>query len=140
MAFNAKRNDPKLFTAGAWVSMMGADFKLARAGNPAYEQALEDSGYRNLEDPQDKQRALYSSIAAGIVRDWDEVVDNDGKHIPFNTENATEVLLDNPDLVNRVLTEANTLENYRREDVGTQAKKAATGSDSSKNGASQAKA
>lgn len=128
MSFNAKRNDVTKFTAGVWVDIFGGRFKIARAGNPEYDQALEDSGYRRTDDPAKKQRALYTAIAEGVLKDWEDVVDNDGQPIPYTVENAVEVLLENPDLVGELLQEANTLSNYRREDVATQKKKRATSS------------
>jgi Trk K+ transport system NAD-binding subunit len=128
MSFNAKRNDVTKFTAGTWVEIFGARWKVARAGNPEYDQALEESGYRRTEDPAKKQRALYTAIAEGVLKDWEDVVDNDGQPIPYSVDNAVEVLLENPDLVGEVLREANTLSNYRREDVATQKKKRATSS------------
>lgn len=138
MAFNAQRNDVAKFTEGTWVTIMGGQFKIARAGNPEYEQALEDSGYRNIEDdPAAKQRALYRAIATGVLKDWADVEDDNEAAIPFSVDNAVTVLLENPDLVGRVLTEANTLSNYRREDAAKQSGKRATGSGSPKSGASK---
>lgn len=130
MAFNAQRNDVSKFTTGTWVEILGAQFKVARAGNPEYERALEDSGFRKKEDPQEKARALYSAVSTGILKDWKDVVDAQGQPIPFTVDNAVEVLLDNPDLASRVLAEANDLSNFRRKDVADQAKKPKTTSDS----------
>ena len=136
MAFNAKRFDTTAFTDGVWVSIMGGEFKIARAGNPDYEQALEDSGYRKIDDPADKQRALYKAIARGVLRDWRDVEDDKGQAIPFTADTAVEVLLDNPDLVGRLLSEANDLSNWKREDVAAQKKPRATSSAGSKSGTS----
>jgi|SRR5690554_1065002 len=130
MAFNAKRYNVNKFTEGTWVSIFGAEFKVARAGNPEYEKALEASGYRKKEEPDQKLRALYTAVATGILKGWKDVVDADEKPIPFTVDNATEVLLENPDLASRVLSEANDLSNFRREDVKRQAKKPQTTSDS----------
>lgn len=135
MAFNAKRFNVSSFTAGVWVDILGARWKIARAGNPEYDQALEDSGYRRTDDPAKKQRALYTAIAEGVLLDWEDVVDNDGEPIPYTVENAVEVLIENPDLVSEVLQEANTLSNYKRGDVSAQKKRRSTsksGSTSSK--------
>lgn len=128
MAFNSKRFDTNAFIDGVWVSILGGEFKVARAGNPEYEQALEDSGYRKLEDPAEKQRALYKAIARGVLKDWREVEDDKGQPVPYSVENAVEVLLDNPDLVGRLLSEANDLSNWKREDVAAQKKPRATSS------------
>lgn len=138
MAFNAKRNDPALFTAGTWVPMLGAEFRIARAGNPEYDKALEESGYRKQEEPAAKQRALYTAIAIGVLKDWREVVDDKGEAIPYSVDNAVEVMLDNPDLVSRILSEANDLANFRREDHASQGKRRATGSASKTTGSSPA--
>ena len=134
MGFNAKKHDVSKFTAGTWVEILGGQFKVARAGNPEYEQALEDSGYRKKEEPQAKQRALYEAIATGVLKDWKDVEDNDGNAIPYSVENAIEVLMENPDLVGRLLSEANDLANFRRHDVASQAKKPKPFKDGSKSG------
>lgn len=128
MAFNAKRYASDKFSEGVWVSVLGGQFKVARAGNPEYEQELEDCGYRKKEDPAEKQRALYTAIAKGVLKDWAEVEDEHGHPIPFTVDNAVEVLTDNPDLVGRLLSEANDLTNWKREDLEDQAKKPATSS------------
>lgn len=141
MAFNARKYQADKFTSGAWVDIMGGQFKLARAANPEYDKALEASGYRNIEDDAEaKQKALYKAIAEGVIKDWSEVVDENDEPIPYSVDHAVTVLLENPDLVGRILTEANNLQNYRREDVQSQQKKAASGSGSPKNGSSPAKA
>jgi len=134
--FNARRNDPAKFTAGTWVEIFDARWKIARAGNPEYEQALEDSGYRRTDDTTKKQRALYTAIAEGVLKDWEDVVDQNGEAIPYTTDNCVEVLLENPDLVGELLREANTLANFRREDQQAQAKKPKPFKDGSKSGTS----
>ncbi|OJT01234.1 hypothetical protein [Marinobacter nauticus] len=129
MAFESKRNDVSKFTAGAWVPMFGAEFKIARAGNPDYEQALEESGYRKAETPEEKQKALLKAVAKGILKDWRDVL-AEGQPIECTTENAVAVLEENPDLLNRIIAEANDLTHYRREDIKRQAKKPQTTSGS----------
>lgn len=127
MSFNARRNDVAKFSEGTWVEIFGGHFKVARAGNPGYEKALENSGFRKLDDPQDKQVALLKAVSRGILKDWSEVIDDKGEAIPFNVDNAVQVLQENPDLLGRVLEEANDLRNYRREDVEEQVGKPAAG-------------
>jgi len=140
MAFRSKRFNTDKFVDGTWVNISiydpetgeydDGDFKIARAGNPVYEKALESSGYRKMEDSEDKQRALYRAIAIGVLKDWKGVTAEDEKgnkfELPYSVDNATETLIANPDLVGRVLSEANDLANYRREDVAAQKKKRAT--------------
>jgi len=129
MAFNAKRNDVSKFTEGTWVSIFGGQFKVARAGNPEYKRALESTGFRKAEDEADRQKALYKAVSIGILKDWKDV-EAEGEAIPFTVENAVMVLQENPDLVDRLIAEANDMENFRREDIGGQAKKRRTISDS----------
>ena len=135
MAFNAKRNDVEAFIEGVWKGIDGGQFRIARAGNPEYESALEASGYRNTDDPADKQRRFYEAVAKGIIKDWADVVDDEGKDIPFTVRNAVMVLEENPDLLGKILKEANDLSNYRRQDVDAQAKKPRAGSASRASGA-----
>jgi hypothetical protein len=122
MAFESKRFNTDKFTAGAWVPMMGAEFKIARAGNPEYERALEDCGYRKAESPEEKQAALLKAVARGILKDWRDVV-ADGQPLECTEANAMAVLEENPDLLTRIIGEANDLSHYKREDVAKQAKK-----------------
>lgn len=129
MAFEAKRNDVSKFTAGAWVSIMGAEFKIARAGNAEYEKALEESGYRKAETPEERKKAMLKAVAKGILKDWRDVL-AEGQPIECTPDNAVAVLEENPDLLNRIIAEANDLTHYRREDIGKQAKKPRTTSSS----------
>lgn len=128
--FNAQKYDTEKFVKGSWTTIMGGKFKVARAGNPVYEKALEESGFRKKEDPEEKARALYWAISVGILKDWGDVVDAQGQPIPFSVDNSVQVLLDNPDLSNKVLAKANDLEIHLRDDVADQAKKRKTTSDS----------
>lgn len=124
MAFETKRNDVTAFIQGAWVEIMGGQFRIARAGNPDYEKALEASGYRKKEEPEEKMAALYQAICTGILKDWKDVTAN-GEPLSYSVENGVQVLIENPDLSGRILAEANDLENYRKQDVVKQAKKPA---------------
>lgn len=123
MGFNARKNDTSKFEQGAWVDIMGGRFKVARAGNTRYLEALERHGKRRAQTKAEEQRAMMLSIAEGILRDWSDVEDDKGEAIPYSVDNAVEVLQDNPELVAALLSEANDSENYRREDVAAQAGK-----------------
>lgn len=134
MAFNAQRYDTKAFTEGTWTEVLGGQFKLARAGNPTYEKAMEDGGYRKAKTPESKERALYKAVAEGILKDWSDVQDAEGKDIPYSIENVITVLQENPDLVSEVLSKANDLDEFLRTDVEEQAAAAVDFTASSKSG------
>lgn len=123
MAFNAQRFDNQKAAGGTWCNIMGGQFLIARAGNENYMEAQERNGKRKATTVAERQHALYRSIAEGILLDWKEVEDAKGNAIPYSVDAAVEVLSDNPDLVNQIMVEANDLENFRREDIETQAKK-----------------
>ena len=123
MAFNAKKHDAKAFVSGAWVDIMGGRFKVARAGNLTYQEALERTRKRKFATKMEEEEATLRAIAEGILKDWEDVEDADGKDIPYSIENAITVMRENPDLLNDLLNEANILDNYRRKDVEEQAKK-----------------
>ncbi len=123
MAFNAKKYDTKSFTGGAWVEIMGGRFKVARAGNLVYQEALERSRKTKYATKKQEQEATLRAIAEGILKDWEDVEDGEGKAIPYSIDNAVTVLEDNPDLLTELLSEANSLDNYRSEDIDAQAEK-----------------
>jgi hypothetical protein len=123
MAFNAKKHNAAAFTEGAWVEIMGGEFKIARAGNLVYQEALERTRKRKFATKREEETATLHSIAEGILKDWKGVEDADEKPIPYSIDNAVEVMRENPDLLTELLAEANNLDNYRREDVDEQAKK-----------------
>ncbi len=123
MAFNAKKHDAKAFTGGAWVDIMGGRFKVARAGNLVYQEALERTRKRKFATKLEEEDSTLRAIAEGILKDWEDVEGADGKDIPYSIENAITVMRENPDLLTELLAEANNLDNYRREDVEEQAKK-----------------
>tara|TARA_B100000700_G_scaffold189815_1_gene209173 strand:- start:41464 stop:41859 length:396 start_codon:yes stop_codon:yes gene_type:complete len=123
MGFNAQRNDNAKALRGAWRDIMGGRFLIARAGNENFLTAQERNGKRTATTAAERQQALYRSIAEGILLDWQEVEDAEGKAIPYSVDAAVQVLNDNPDLVTAVLSEANDMENFRREDVDQQIKK-----------------
>lgn len=123
MAFNAKRNDNEKALHGEWFGIMGGQFLIARAGNENYLAAQERNGKRKASTPGERQRALYKSIAEGILLDWRDVTDDQGQSIPYSVDAAVEVLMDNPELVAAIMAEANDFENYRRDDIEQQAKK-----------------
>lgn len=128
MAFNAQQFDQDKVNNGAWREIMGGQFLIARAGNERYLEAQERNGKRKATSAAERQRALYQSIAEGILLDWRDVVDKDGKPIAYSVAAAVEVLSENPDLVSAILAEANDSEAYRREDIAEQAKKPPKGS------------
>jgi hypothetical protein len=123
MAFNAKRHNAKAFTGGAWVEIMGGRFKVARAGNLVYQEALEKSRKRKYASKAEEQESTLRAIAEGILKDWEEIEDADGKTIPYSIDNAVVVLEENPDLLTELLAEANNLDNFRAEDIEEQGKK-----------------
>lgn len=131
MAFNAQRNDPAKFTEGAWVDIMGGRFKVARAGNPQYMEALERHGKRKAQTKAQEQDALLAAIADGLLRGWEDVEDAEGNPIAYSHDAAVKVLADNPELVSALLAEANDAENYRQEDISAQAKKPSPSSSTS---------
>lgn len=123
MAFNAQRNDNSKALHGTWTPIMGGQFLIARAGNENYLAAEERNGKRSATTPAERWHSLYKSIAEGILLDWRDVEDRDGKPIPYSVDAAIDVLTDNPDLVNAIMAEANNYENFRRDDIEGQAKK-----------------
>lgn len=123
MGFNAQRYSNEKVINGTWCEIMGGHFLIARSGNEHYLEAQERNGKRKATSAVERRRALYRSIAEGILLDWKEVNDYDGNAIPYSLDAVIEVLVDNPDLVELILEEALSAENYLVEDIADQKKK-----------------
>lgn len=134
MAFQSEKYAADKFESGVWREIDGGRFRIAKAGNSVYEEALEANAYRKAKTPKAREKALYTAVAIGILKDWEEVIDAKGTTIPYSVVAAVKVLAENPDLVTKILEEANDLSNFRREDIKEQADAAVGFTPGSENG------
>jgi len=100
----------------------GLKIKIARIGNPNYQkrfQVLSKPHRRALRrgtlSDEVAEKLLVKCLAETIVLDW-EGLEEQGKPIPYSTENAIRILTDYPELRNYVNDIANELEGYQAEE------------------------
>lgn len=108
---------------GIEVNCLGSGiwFKVARLGNPRYQQELEklckERHIRAVDRiPRD---VLKIAFARGCIRGWSDLEDDDGKEIAYSREKCEELFL-RPDFeaaYNDLVARAQDIESYRREDV-----------------------
>lgn len=68
------------------------------------------------------QKLMIQVLAEGILLDWRNVNDEDGKPLAFTKENAVWLLLALPDLYNELNQKANEVANFRKEERELEAK------------------
>jgi hypothetical protein len=96
------QTDPSLETEGVWVPYaFGMEFRIARMGNPAYEEMLRRerepllAELRSNPDAPDVNAKLEAVVrkvvAATILKDWRNVDDKDGKPWSYTPEVGAEV-------------------------------------------------
>lgn len=133
MGYNFNRFNVDAFEDGEWCNHPdGGIFKIAKMNNPRHRDA-----YRVLEkqfrkdfgdelDAEQQDRLHAAALAEGVLRDWAEI---DGKEdgktvaVPYTVENATELLVRDPKLVQWVARKATDLERFENADQEAQAKK-----------------
>jgi len=86
---------------GVWAEYeAGIEFKIARLGNPRYQQELarligrlSKRGQRDWAGER-LEKAQRPAVARHIIRDWRNVDDDDGNTIPYSPEKALEIISD----------------------------------------------
>lgn len=124
MGYKAGRVDRKKVNDGVAVEVCGASWIIARAGNAQALDVVEEVRKASLKTGEERIRANAEIIADGILRGWgDDVEDIEGKPLPYSREAAIELLIDDPELADGLLSEARRNENFYRDDIKTQTKK-----------------
>jgi len=133
MSFNAKQYDSDKFVEGVWEEFQGGQFKIAKAGNHIFLDAKRrlDKEHSQKYDggivpAKAEQEKLCLAIAEGILRDWKEVVDDCGEPLLYDIEAAAATLDGHPPLIEFVLSKANELDRFDRDEVSREAKKPLT--------------
>ena len=60
----------------------------------------------------DQERAMALVLAHGILLEWEGVTDQEGKELPFTTDNVVKVLTDLPDFASDIMDRAMDAENF----------------------------
>jgi hypothetical protein len=93
---DAVRSDLNKENQGVWVPyQMGIELKVARLGNPAYQQALVTLtearkallGCMELSDDQ-RADVQKEAVARTVLLDWRGIEDDEGNPIPYSPDQA----------------------------------------------------
>lgn len=122
----------------------GSDTKKEKAGVPFYIDKDSDTYIlvgrwcsRNVEhskaqaeiglkmadvDESGREEARTKAFVEHLITGWNNIVDKDGKDLPFSTDNAIALLSDLPDLVNELVNFSLDRTNYGLDGVETATK------------------
>ena len=90
---------------GVWQEVgLGAELKIARAGNPKYTEYLRQlakpyrARLRRRDIPEDIAEAItIKALAKHVLLDWKGIEDEHGELIPYSVEKAENLLKEYPD-------------------------------------------
>ena len=110
---------------GVWAECGGGlRIKVARMGNPAYEESIRKSakpfmrqmrlGTMNVED---MEGLAMKAIAKHIILDWENLDDNDGTPIPFSPDKALELFKEYHDFYTMVKEVSGEAEIFRSDEM-----------------------
>jgi hypothetical protein len=110
-------------TRGVWIHFgggIGVHVRRSGGGNKDFKMKLErlhrekkrqlDLGVLDDDDLRPEMVDLYAST---VLIGWKGITGPDGKEIPFNKQNAVQVLMDLPEFFDEIRTESGRIENFR---------------------------
>lgn len=129
MDLNEFSTDTNLRESGSWVEFDDASFLIRSTDSKAYRRAqlkvASKAKNRLAKDAEKIVKASAEMIADAILLDWKNVTDN-GVALECNRENKLK-LLKHPELRDFIATEAQDLENFKREAAGEDAAEVKSG-------------
>tara|TARA_Y100000310_G_C20478150_1_gene713421 strand:- start:247 stop:714 length:468 start_codon:yes stop_codon:yes gene_type:complete len=141
MAF--KINKLKTTSQGVWVDCgQGLKLKVARLGNPTYEEELRKLGKPYMRqmrlgtmNVEDIENLAKKAISKHIIQGWENLEDDDGP-IEFSPEKALELFNEYPDFYTLVKDVSNEAELFRTDEMEEAAGNSEATCDSNLNGGS----
>jgi len=96
------RNDVEKMVNGVWVPYeAGIKLKIARMYNEEHSKCMAQLNEERLDDLRDtahrvkvEREIMRESVARTVLRDWENLEDDDGKTIPFSVDKAIELFND----------------------------------------------
>lgn len=123
MAF--KISQLKTTSEGVWVDC-GADLhlKVARLGNPAYEDALRKAGKPFMRQMrlgtmkiEQMEKLAMKCVADHVLQDWKGLEEDDGTVIPFSSKKALEIFEEYPEFYTIVKDVSGEAELFRNDEM-----------------------
>lgn len=112
---------------GVWHDWRGVRWLIARMGNPAYQEKLEQEMEPILhviaanegKKCDERDNAIMVAAAHGLLLDWEQLEDDNGNDLDFSPEAALRIFKDPElrDVYDFVMTRANAQQFYLREET-----------------------
>ena len=116
--------DIKSVDEGIWIPFNGSRFRIAHVSNLKFQRAIakQQQPYRRkLEtgtlDPAISKEIMCRALSEGVLLDWDGVVDKSGEAVTYEPERGFTSLMKNPEFRDFVSEAAQSVANYREEEV-----------------------
>lgn len=114
--------DNSLLTAGVWMEYEGSKFLVTHMSNVAFQRAVmrrqaphKSKIDKGTLDPAVMRELMTRAMAETLLLDWKNVVDKEGKEVPYSPEAGYKALKNNEDLRDYLSDFAMNLDNYREE-------------------------
>jgi|15BtaG_2_1085339.scaffolds.fasta_scaffold05189_5 hypothetical protein len=142
MAF--KISQLKTSSEGIWVDC-GADLhlKVARLGNPEYEEALRKAGKPFMRQMrlgtmkiEDMEKLAMKCVADHVLQDWKGLEEDDGTVIKFSSKKALEIFREYPEFYSIVKDVSGEAELFRSDEMEEASGNSEATCDSNSNGES----
>lgn len=110
---------------GVWLDLIdGARIKIAYNQSERVERKVlthqEKSSFRGREQNfEEKAQMMMEIFAEEVVLDWEGIDEEEGKPLPYSTENALKLLKECPPIKNFVFKESARIENFVQEQKKT---------------------
>ena len=121
------KTDQTLEVSGKWLDYgKYGKLRVARAGgaNTRFSQTLEFKTREYREEIDDgtidmdlANTLMIETFAESVILDWEDVIGEDGKEIPFSSENVTKLFTDMPDFWANVREKASSMNTYKNKKV-----------------------
>lgn len=145
MKFSKFKTNQSLEVEGVWVDIgEGAQVKVARIGNTAYQKYIERAykPYRKMQRtgtvPEDLQRRIFTdALANTILLDWKGFTDDNDQPIPYSVDAAVKHLGEYKDFRELIVEISTEAETFRDEEIAEEADLLAKKSDGTSSGADE---
>lgn len=109
---------------GVWATLGESSFKIAHIGNLKFQRILNrlQAPHRKeiakgTLDPGISKKLLSEAMAKGLVLDWKDVVDADGKDVPFDEGICEKCLYNNDEVRDFVQEFSQDMANFKTEEL-----------------------
>lgn len=109
---------------GVWATLGESSFLISHIGSLKFQRILNrlQAPHRKeiakgTLDPGISKKILAQAMAKGLVHDWKDVVDSEGKDVPFSEEVCEQCLYNNDDVREFIQEFSTDIANFKAEEL-----------------------